>query len=38
MTEAEQWLSDLEAKAKAATPGPWVWMGYIRYIQSGVVG
>lgn len=23
MTNAEQWLSDLEAKAKAATPGPW---------------
>ena len=24
---AEQWLSDLEAKAKAATPGPWVMDG-----------
>ena len=23
MTNAEQWLADLEAKAKAATPGPW---------------
>lgn len=23
MTDAEQWLADLEAKAKAATPGPW---------------
>ena len=24
---AEQWLADLEAKAKAATPGPWVMDG-----------
>ena len=23
MTNAEQWLADLEGKAKAATPGPW---------------
>lgn len=23
MTNAEQWLADLEARAKAATPGPW---------------
>lgn len=23
MTDAEQFLADLEAKAKAATPGPW---------------
>lgn len=22
---AEQWLADLEAKAKAATPGPWLF-------------
>lgn len=27
MTNAEQWLADLEAKAKAATPGPWVMDG-----------
>ncbi|MCD7983389.1 MAG: ead/Ea22-like family protein [Desulfovibrio sp.] len=23
--DAEQWLADLEAKAKAATPGPWLF-------------
>ena len=27
MNDAEQWLADLEAKAKAATPGPWVMDG-----------
>lgn len=27
MNEAENWLADLEAKAKATTPGPWIQPG-----------